>query len=196
VIGATHRRGGRRSTAAEPCSTQTAGRRTRATSSIGRATRTASASERSSVRAFGDELAEHHREVRDDQKRDHDARPGGQPVAQQVSYEGLAERAGQDADRRDADLHRRDHAHRIVHEAKRSPGAAMSGVSKRRQRAPARRHNRVLADHEERVRGDETQDHRTRRASSMTGTVARRSQRSARDKPQVGARQRVASGAK
>ena len=98
------------------------------------------------------ELAEHDGQVGDDREGEHVGRPARQRVADQPADERLGQRAGEDADRGDADLHGRDHAHRIVHQAQRgrAPAPAL-------QRGTARRDHGVLPDHEEGVAGDEAE---------------------------------------
>ena len=72
--------------------------------------------------------------------------------------ERLADGAGEDADRGDADLHGRDHPDRVVHQPQRRARPRAARLRARDQRRPAGRHDGVLADHEERVAGDERQD--------------------------------------
>jgi hypothetical protein len=99
-----------------------------------------------------DQLPEHHRQIGDDGERDQERHPGGDRFPEQVAHERLADRAGEDPDRRDADLDRRDHADRVLHQLQRGRGAAAVAP---RERRPARGDDRVLPDHEERVARDQ-----------------------------------------
>jgi hypothetical protein len=98
-----------------------------------------------------DELAEDHGEVGHGAERDHEAEPGGHAVAEDVAHDRLADGTGEDPDRRDADLHGRDHAHGVVHQAQRGLRALAAALGQRRDGAAPSGHHRVLADHEERV---------------------------------------------
>ena len=104
------------------------------------------------------QLAEHDREVGDDAEGDDEPGPVGQPVAEQAAHERLADRAGEDAERGDPDLHGGDHADGVAHQAQRGARARMPVLRHGRDRAAARRHDRVLADDEEGVPADEGED--------------------------------------
>ena len=149
---------GRRNRPAERWNTHTSGLRPSAISSIGRATRTTSRSARSSVSAFGTSSPSTTDRYVTTDEGDHERRPARDRVAEQPAHERLGERAHEDPDRGDADLHGRDHAHGVVHQPQRGLRAGGSGLGTGRQRGAARGDDGVLADHEEGVRGDEAEN--------------------------------------
>ena len=77
---------------------------------------------------LGDELAEHHRQVRDDAEGEREIRPGGQQIAEQSAHERLGEGADEDADRRDPDLDGGDDPHGVVHQAQGGARARTAGL--------------------------------------------------------------------
>ena len=100
------------------------------------------------------ELPEHDGEVGDQREGNDEAHPAGHLAGQEGLDGRLAERADEDADGGDADLHGRDDPHRVVHEPQ---GGARAGRGLRVQAAAAGGDDGVLADHEERVQPDEAE---------------------------------------
>jgi hypothetical protein len=93
------------------------------------------------------------------------ARPSAWPVANKPSSSSWTQNTASNApasvsqiDRRDADLHRRDDAHRIVHQAQRGLSAVVTAFRPRREPRPPRGHDGVFADHEKRIAGHQCQD--------------------------------------
>jgi hypothetical protein len=100
-------------------------------------------------------------------------------AAEHVADHRLADRAGEDAERRDPHLHGGDDPHGVVHEPQRGPRARAPGLGPGREGAAAGRHDGVLADHEERVGGDEPQhgEDAQQVAHRVRGVRARRPER-------------------
>ena len=146
---------GRRSSCADRCSSHTSGRE-HPPDHLDRARdqhrERLGAVERERLRH---QLAEHDAEVRDDRERQDEADPRRQGVAEELADERLRHRAGDDPERRDPDLNRRDDAHRVVHQAQ---GGRHAPSLPRGERGAPRGHDGVLGDHEERVAGDEDED--------------------------------------
>ena len=104
------------------------------------------------------ELADDDREVREDRERDEERDGVRQRRLHELGEQGLADGTEQDREDRDPDLHRRDEADGIVHEAKRRLRAAAATLRALLEARATARDEGVLGCHEDRVPQDE-QEH-------------------------------------
>ena len=153
----------------ERSSSQTSGRKIEAMICSGRATRTAIGFGRGERDALGHEFADDHRQRGDADHDEHDgdlgavgsnARDAVEHRAEPHAERGAAEGARQDADQRDADLHRGQEAAGIVGQRQRLRGAAVALLGHVLQPDAAGRHHRHFGQREEAVQQDQTDDDR------------------------------------
>ena len=104
---------------------------------------------------LGNELADHHVQVRDHEQREHDGEERRHDRVEAVGEHLLAERADRQGRDRHAQLHRGDEPRRVTGDAEHAARLTVPLVDELHDPRPARRDEAVLGRHEERVQDDQ-----------------------------------------
>ncbi len=104
------------------------------------------------------ELTQHDGEIRQDRERDQEGDGGGKWRLEEPGEQRLADGTEKDRRHGDPDLNRRDEPNRVVHEAKRRPGAAAAALRPLLEPAAPPGDERVLGRHEDRIPQDQQED--------------------------------------